>query len=176
MVRCFERLRALPPERLTDLQRAARFLYLQRLAFGGQVDRQTFGVAREQGARFNVARLEPMLADLHERLAGVVVEQLPFGEFLRRYDHVDTLFYLDPPYWGNEGDYGAGLFERADFERMAAALAALRGRFVLSLNDVPGVRETFGAFRMTGVATTYTAAAKQATPARELLISNVDLA
>ena len=33
----FDRLRALPADRLTDLQRAARFLYLQRLAFGGKV-------------------------------------------------------------------------------------------------------------------------------------------
>jgi DNA adenine methylase len=31
----FERLLALPPERLTDLHRAARFLYVQRLSFVG---------------------------------------------------------------------------------------------------------------------------------------------
>ncbi|MBO9453275.1 DNA adenine methylase [Tropicibacter sp. R16_0] len=31
----FERLRAVDPSTLTDLQRAARFLYLQRQAFGG---------------------------------------------------------------------------------------------------------------------------------------------
>jgi DNA adenine methylase len=30
----FERLLALPPDRLTDLHRAARFLYVQRLSFG----------------------------------------------------------------------------------------------------------------------------------------------
>ena len=32
----FQRLCAVDPETLTDLQRAARFLYLQRLAFGGK--------------------------------------------------------------------------------------------------------------------------------------------
>jgi DNA adenine methylase len=168
----FERLRALPGERLTDLQRAARFLYLQRLAFGGRVNGRTFGVDVTQGARFNIAKLEPMLADIHERLAGVVIEQLAFGEFIRRYDRPGTLFYLDPPYWGCEGDYGPDVFARADFEALAAQLAGIRGRFLLSLNDTPGVREVFGAFKMDEVETTYTVGAKGANKAAELLISN----
>jgi site-specific DNA-adenine methylase len=41
-----------------------------------------------------------MLADIHERLAGVVIEQLPFDQFIARYDRPGMLFYLDPPYWG----------------------------------------------------------------------------
>ena len=168
----FERLRALPGERLTDLQRAARFLYLQRLAFGGRVNGRTFGVDVTQGARFNISKLEPMLADIHERLAGVVIEQLAFGEFIRRYDRPGTLFYLDPPYWGCEDDYGPDVFARADFEALAVQLAGIRGRFLLSLNDTPGVREVFGAFKMDEVETTYTVGAKGANKASELLISN----
>ena len=89
----FERLKGQDPERLTDLQRAARFLYLQRLAFGGKVSGRHFGVDRAQGARFNVAKLEPLLADIHERLAGVTIEQLPFAEFIGRYDRPGMLFY-----------------------------------------------------------------------------------
>src|SRR3546814_16518015 len=104
----FERLTALPAERLTDLQRAARFLYLQRLAFGGKVNGRHFGVDRRSGARFNVAKLEPLLADIHERLAGVVIEQLGYAEFIRRYYGPGALFYLDPPYWVCENDYELG--------------------------------------------------------------------
>ena len=80
----FQRLLLERPETLTDLQRAARFLYLQRLAFGGKVKGRNFGVDRRSPARFNVTTLEPMLADLHERLAGVTIEQLPFSEFIAR--------------------------------------------------------------------------------------------
>ena len=40
----FEKLLAMEPSSLTDLQRSARFLYLQRLAFGGKVRGKTFGV------------------------------------------------------------------------------------------------------------------------------------
>lgn len=172
----FERLKAMRGEQLTDLQRAVRFLYLQRLAFGGKVEGRNFGVDRTSGARFNVNRLEPMLADIHDRLAGVVIEQLGYGEFIRRYDGDGTLFYLDPPYWGCETDYGQDVFSRGDFETLAAQLAGIRGKFILSINDTPGVRAVFAAFRMAEYDTTYTVGGKGATKAAELLISNYDIA
>lgn len=169
----FDRLLALPADRLTDIQRAARFLYLQRLAFGGKVAGRSFGVSAGQTARFNVTRLEPMLAEVHDRLAGVVIEQLPWAAFIARYDRPGTLFYIDPPYFGSERDYGADAFDRSEFERMADVLARLKGRFILSLNDRPEVRETFRAFPMREVATTYSISSRSgAQPARELIISN----
>jgi DNA adenine methylase len=172
----FDRLRALPADRLTDLQRAARFLYLQRLAFGGKVDGRTFGVATERPSRFNVTQIESMLADIHDRLAGVVIEQLGYAEFIRRYDRPGTLMYLDPPYWGCEDDYGQDVFGRADFDAIAAQLAQLRGKFVMSINDTPGVRECFAAFRMLEVKTTYTIGQSNAKRAGELLVSNFPIA
>ena len=42
------------------------------------------------------------------------------------------------------------------FERLAEQLAGLKGRFVLSLNDPPGVREMFGHFDIEAVEATYT--------------------
>lgn len=151
----FERLLALPPERLTDLQRAARFLYVQRLAFGGKVMGRTYGTSPRQSARFDVTKLEPMLADVHERLASVTIERLSYADFIRRYDHPGALFFIDPPYWQSEGDYGADMFSRADFQRLADQLAGLQGRFILTVNDVPELREIFGAFAIEDVRTTY---------------------
>ncbi len=46
----FERLVKTDPTTLTDLERAARFLYLQRTAYGGKVTGQNFGVAPERCA------------------------------------------------------------------------------------------------------------------------------
>ena len=98
---------------------------------------------------------------------------LDFAEFIRRVDHPQALFYLDPPYFGCEGDYGKELFSRARFKELASVLGALKGRFILSLNDVQEVRETFAGFRFEEVRTTYTIGAKGAQPERaELLISN----
>lgn len=102
----FERLAACDPSTLTDLERAARFLYLQRLAFGGKVAGRNFGVDTRGPARFDVTKLGPLLTEIHERLAGVIIECLPWADFLRRYDSPQTLFYLDPPYFGSEDDFG----------------------------------------------------------------------
>lgn len=154
----FERLKAAAPDTLTDLERAARFLYLQRTAFGGKVDGRNFGVSPSAPGRFDVTKLAGILEAVHERLAGVVIECLGWEDLLRRYDRSTTLFYLDPPYWGSEGDYGSGVFARGDFERLAEVLASLKGRFLMSLNDVPGVRAAFARFSIERVEVTYSIA------------------
>ncbi|MBT9291874.1 DNA adenine methylase [Prosthecodimorpha staleyi] len=167
----FERLNGMDPERLTDLQRAARFLYLQRLSFGGKVAGRTFGVDPRGPGRFNVDRLAPLLAEAHERLAGVWIECLDWPDFLARWDRPQTLFFLDPPYYGTEHYYGRGLFERSDYDRLSAALKGLRGSFVLTLNDHPEVRRIFRGFRMETAAVTYTIGSGNTTRAGELIIS-----
>nr|WP_287188723.1 DNA adenine methylase [Rhodovulum sp.] len=156
----FERLVQTDPDTLTDLQRAARFLYLQRRAFGGKPSGRNFGISTDRRGRFNLTTLEPDLEALHERLAGVTVTCMDWAAFITRVDRPGTLFYLDPPYWGCEGDYGKGLFERTEFERMADILRGIKGRFILSLNDLREVRQTFAWFRMEAVDVSYTIAAK----------------
>lgn len=152
----FERLVRVDPETLTDLERAARFLYLQRTAFGGKVSGRNFGVSKGRPSRFNLTTLEPMLEDLHTRLSGVVIECLDWADFIPRYDSPGTLFYLDPPYWGCEDDYGKAIFARADFQRLSDQLRGIQGRFLMSINDVPEIRETFAWAKLDEVTTTYT--------------------
>jgi len=167
----FERLRNTNPETLTDLERAARFLYMQRLAFGGKPT-GNYGVSPDRGGRFNITTLAPMLDDLHSRLAGVVIECLPYQDLIKRYDRKETLFYLDPPYHGGENDYGKDMFKRSDFEALANQLSNIQGRFILSINDVPAIRETFKAFTIEPVQLTYSISKNGPTKAKELIISN----
>lgn len=171
----FERLVETRPSTLTDLERSARFLYLQRTAFGGKVSGRNFGVSPSRPGRFDITKLAPMLEDLHTRLAGVTIECLPAQNFIRRYDRPETLFYCDPPYWGNEGDYGKELFAPEDFEHLARMLGSIKGKFLLSLNDVPEVRETFSAFHIESVETTYSVCPSREGRGRvgEVIISNL---
>jgi DNA adenine methylase len=166
----FERLVGTDPSTLTDLERAARFYYLQRTTFGGKVSGRTFGVTPGQPARFDLTRLVPHLEELHERLSRVVIECLDFERFLVTYDRADTLFYLDPPYYGCEDDYGRELFKSDDFERLARTLRGLKSSFLLSINDTPEVREIFKGFAIETVRTTYTVARGGPMPAAELFI------
>lgn len=166
----FDRLVGLDPDRLTDLERAARFLYLQRAGFGGKVRGQSFGVTRTNPARFDLTKLVPMLEDVHERLCGVDIERLPYAELIARYDTPGTLFYLDPPYHGCESDYGLGVFSEADFEVLTTLLRGIKGRFVMSINDTPQIRRTFAGFSIEEVGVNYRVSGG-VTPARELIIS-----
>jgi DNA adenine methylase len=169
----FERQKRLDPSALTDIERAVRFLYLQRLAFGGRVTGRTFGVRADQSSRIQLSRLRADLKALSRRLEPVTIEQLPYQDVTRRYDRPGALFYLDPPYDETEG-YGTG-FGRADYIAMAEQLAAIRGRFLLSINATPFVRETFAAFDVQEIETTWTlstAAAGSGMRVTELVISN----
>ena len=169
----FDRLIKVDPSTQTDLERAARFLYFQRLAYGGKVAGRHFGVDPLSAGGFDVTKVVPLLEALHERLSGVVIERLDWSDILRRYDHSEALFYLDPPYYGNEDDYGTGLFSRCDFQRMAELLAGLEGRFLLSLNDCDDVRNIFSDFARQELSLTYSISQKTGTEARELVISNL---
>ncbi len=90
----------------------------------------------------------------------MTIEDLDYKDFVRRYDRPGTLFYLDPPYYGCEKDYGKSIFTREDFSRLAVLLKDLKGRFVLSLNDRPEVRGIFSGFAIEDVKTTYSVGRK----------------
>ena len=67
----FEWQKMTRPETLTDIQRAARFYYLQHLAFGGRVQGQSFGTATTSPPGLNLLRLEESLSAAHLRLSNV---------------------------------------------------------------------------------------------------------
>ena len=87
------------------------------------------------------------------------------------YDRADALFYIHPPYFRCEDDYGKEMFARSDFEALADILAALKGRFLLSLNDTPEARKIFAAFHIEEVETRYTIGQADRT-ACEVIISD----
>jgi len=167
----FQRLCDTDPNTLTDLERAARFLYLQRLSFGGRVARPSFGIDPARTSRFNLTKLAPMLEDVHERLSGVVIENRAWQSFVAAYDRPETLFYLDPPYWGCEDDYGTEMFDQEQFKVMAHTLTNLKGRFILSINDVPEIRKMFSKFNIHSAELNYsTAGGAKSRRAKELII------
>ena len=140
-------------ETLTDIQRAARFFYLQRLAFGGKATGQTPGFGSSP-KRINLLRLEEDLSDAHLRLHRVVVENLPWQRCMDKYDTPGTLFFMDPPYWETEG-YGQG-FGIEQYEELAEVMASSKGRAILTINDHPEMRRLFDRFPGRSVPIKYT--------------------
>lgn len=80
----------------------------------------------------------------HYRPASVVFESLDWKDVVERYDASGTLFYLDSPYFSDENDYGKDTFDRQQSQTMAETLRTIKGKFLLSINDTPEIREWFG--------------------------------
>jgi DNA adenine methylase len=151
----FERLVATDPDNAHRSGAGGAVLLSADHGIRGKVAGRNFGVTPDEPGSFDVTRLVPRLEAYHTRLAGVVIERLPYADFIARYDRPGTLFYLDPPYFGSEHYYGKDAFGREDFARLAQQLARIKGRFVMSINEHRDVRAIFGRFRCQKVPVTY---------------------
>jgi DNA adenine methylase len=164
-----------PPHTLTDIQRAARFYYLQQNCFGGRVEGRTFGTATTSPPGLNLLRLEETLSAAHLRLSGAYIEKLDWQACVARYDRPHTFFYFDSPYWQTQG-YGVP-FEFGQYERMATALRGLQGRAILTLNDHAAFHDLFAGFDRERVELPYTVGGPANTVMRgELIIYSWDRA
>ncbi|GFO67869.1 restriction endonuclease subunit M [Geomonas limicola] len=150
----FEWMTDTPPTTLTEIQRAARFFYLQKMAFGGKVARRTFGTATASPPRLNLTRIEEDLSQAHMRLARCYIENLDWEKCIGKYDRPGTLFFLDPPYWKVEG-YGVP-FGIEQYQRMAELMRTMKGKAILTINNHPVMKEVFAGFDTREVEISYT--------------------
>ncbi|MCU4571092.1 DNA adenine methylase [Acinetobacter ursingii] len=157
---------------LTDIQRAARFYYLQQHAFGAKRHGQNFGTATT-GRPINLCRIEENLSEAHIRLAGTYIEHLSWIECLKRYDRPHTFFYADPPYWQLTGyniDFGLD-----QYESLAECMKLSQGKIMVSLNDHVDMRKVFKDFRIESLDIKYSLCRDQNSKSKtsnEIVITN----
>jgi DNA adenine methylase len=169
----FERFKIETPDALTDIQRAVRFYYLLRSGYASRIKNPSISISTMRRAHFNLLRIEEELSEVHLRLSRVYVENKPYEKLIEQYNKPHTFFYVDPPYFGCEDYYGDGIFSRDDFKKLRDLLAAVDGKFIMSINDVPEIRSLFKGFVIENVATTYSVAgANKKKKVNELLIMN----
>lgn len=159
------------PETLTDIQRAARFYYLQKLAFGGKVEGQSFGTATTSQPRLNLLRLEEDLSAAHLRLTKATIENLDWAKCIKKYDRPHTFFYLDPPYYETAG-YGQS-FDIDQYQLMAELAKTIQGKMLISINDHPSISQVFKGLSNKHLNINYTVGGNNnKKSAKELLIWN----
>jgi DNA adenine methylase len=163
---------------MTDIQRAVRYYRLQRMGYGGKTAGRTFGTSCTRPNSLNMPKAEEVLSETHARMARTTIEHLDACECIRRYDSDKTFFYIDPPYWN--ADFYAVSFKGEDFCRLRDTLNEVKGRFILSLNDTPEVREVFKQFQIESIETKYslgntkTSKGTRGVDRKEVLIHNLD--
>lgn len=166
----YEWMKDTNPDTLTDIQRAARFYYLQQQGFGAKAEGRVFGTATTKAPNLNLLRIEENLSQAHLRLARVFVEHLDWQKCITKYDRPHSLFYLDPPYWETAG-YGVD-FPFEQYEQMAKLAGTIKGKMIISLNDHPDIRRVFDGFRIETAGINYTVGGGKGKKASELIIYN----
>jgi DNA adenine methylase len=132
---------------LTDVQKAAQFFFLITRSFGGKGS--TFGCVKKAngGACKSLRNYNLKIDAIHERLDRVMIEHRDFEKLIKQYDFEDAFFYCDPPYTCGCG-YEVTSTTDFDHERLCETLKNIKGRFLLSYDDSPKVRELYKGFEM----------------------------
>lgn len=137
---------------LTEIQRAANWLYLNSISFGA--DGASYGVRQRSGGGANMSRenLLQSVRDLAPRLSKVSVENVSWEYCLELYDIETTLFYIDPPYTTGECKNYAP-WKTQDMARLYKKLLKLKGQWILTVDDTPENRALFKKFILQEVST-----------------------
>jgi DNA adenine methylase len=127
---------------LTDIQRAARYFVRNRTSFGS--DNRSFAISKREGhgASFYRSKATAILGQAHDRLDGVILENLPYERCFVNYDAPSTFFFLDPPYVDTDSGAYEG-WKQEDAVKLRRRLHKLKGQWLLTINDSPENRDLF---------------------------------
>lgn len=128
----------------TDIQKAARFMFLLTRSFGGRG--KHFGIAYEQSVKSAGGIIERIDA-ISKRLDKAIIENLSAFELIPQYDTDKAFFYCDPPYSCGAG-YETTSTKDFKHEELRDLLKNIKGRFLLSYDDAPVIRELYKEFNI----------------------------
>lgn len=143
---------------MTDIERAVRYLYLIGYSFGGKG--RNYGYGTTKGPKQTLLPAEAAAA-LSARMKNAYVENCCFEEILRRYDREHSFFFIDPPYYDTCIEFSPDqdiTFGEAEHRRLAELIKKLKGKFILTINDHPFIRELYQGYQMEAVEVGYSVA------------------
>ena len=120
--------------RFHDYDRAAKFYFLIQYSYGHKTDQYCCKPV-------SMWKKFPLIERAAARLQSVAIENRDFEELIRLYDRPDSFFYCDPPYYSTESFYNDVDFSKKDHERLGDTLLECEGKFLVSYNDCPEIRE-----------------------------------
>lgn len=165
----FEEYKNCTLEYLTEIHRAIRFLYLITQSFAAKGDNYGYGTTKKPSPQIFY---KDILIDLKERLKNTYVENLSFEKIIEKYDRKHSFFFCDPPYFetcGYKNQFGEN-----EHLILRDKLKSLEGKFLLTINDHPKVREWYKEFNIEEVKVNYSISkeAKGRKQYGELIITN----
>lgn len=148
---------------------ACREYYVIMNSFNGNISgRPSFAFSKDKESSF--LRFYNTDWDLiKQRLKRTTILSRDYSKLIPKLDGPETLFYLDPPYIvaTNKNRYYRHNFTEKDHCQLNVYLSDIRGKFILSYDDRPEIRDLYSDFRVVEVEGIHTTSS-------ELLITNFD--
>ncbi|AKL95040.1 DNA adenine methylase Dam [Clostridium aceticum] len=157
------------PQYMTDIQRAVKFFYLIKYSFASKGDNFGYGTSKDPNkAIFNTGFVQ----EVRDRLRNCYVENLSFETLIEKYDSQGSFFFCDPPY--HKLAQYKDKFHREDHLKLLDMLKHIKGKFLVTINDHPEVREWYQEFNIQEVEVGYSVCreAKGRRSFKELIITN----
>jgi len=85
------------------------------------------------------------IADYKERLKNTKILSMDYKDIIKKFDSVNTFFFLDPPYEKSKGLYHS---HSIDYNLMYDILSKIKGKFLLTINDSPEILNIFKNFKI----------------------------
>lgn len=164
----FEEYKNCSIEYLTEIHRAIRFLYLITQSFAGKGKVYGYAITKKPSQHI----FKEVLGEIRERLKNTYVENLSFEKIIDKYDREHSFFFCDPPYFETSGYDNK--FGEDEHIILLDKLKNLKGKFLLTINDHPKVREWYKDFNIKEVEVNYSVSKdeKGRGKYKELIITN----
>ena len=126
-----------------NVQKAAFYYYLISLSFGAK----TNNFAMSKGAR-SPKNIYKSFEIYSKRLKMAVIENLSYEKFIKEYDGVDTLFYLDPPYYVKGKGLYLNYYNDTDHQNIANTISEIANcKWIVSYDNVPFITSLYSKYR-----------------------------
>lgn len=121
-----------------DFDIVEHFIYWLTHSFSGDINGGMSGSSSYSGL---LNRLKKK--NIQDKLDRIEVYNESYENIIDRVDSKNTLFYVDPPYYGKEKFYGFHPFTVEDHENLSHILKHIKGKFILSYYRKPEIEKLY---------------------------------
>lgn len=178
----FENLKSLKKEESSDIDWAFRFLYLTKWSFSSRRSSDNsynFGYSKKRQP-VSTERIIDQIEEIYQRLKTTYIENLDYKEIIKKYDSLESLFFIDPPYIiedVNTNYYKHNMNKYSEHEELKNEINKIVGKFILTLPNTEFYKDLYKGYKIIDSNVYYSSGniTKSEGDRGELIISNFDI-
>lgn len=169
----FENYKNIDTDQQSDIQKAINFYTSVSYSFASKGNHYGYGKTRPpKAAVYDFEKLQK----IRERLKNTYVENLSYEKIIDKYDSKDSFFFVDPPYYNTANDFSRTVKLKPmefDHRKLHEKIKQVKGKFLLTINDEPFVRELYKDYNVYDNKVLYSVSSKSNSKlVNEIIITN----